>query len=433
MPQPHRFSSSIASGDRVEKCAGDTSSPAARWPERPALPIGNLGKWLITTGIGDAGVMKFVAAQHNTSRTKRPICRNSRLPVAKVHLARGKAGGMRQKPGHRVVDAVGILQRLAEHHVTAALAMNRLCRSKSGDPRLETSGIGELAGMKLGITARQPADITAGVGRLVRKRRKRNDLCTCRAPMRFNVRIEKGERCILGQGNALAGRSDGHLSRAGRNIHRCRKGQQNVEIDGLLHHIRQPFDVGFNFRMFAGLYQPQMSFRKDERRVSQHTSGDGKADLFDSLRAQRPVSFAARPVQHNGGHGHRRIVVGKAMSNGGRRLRLAGHIQHQKHGNAEEPRQIRRRSGAIFRSRDAVEQAHGAFNENKLRIPCLFGKQIAQQVRLHGPAIEIKARCACRKSVEPRIDVIRAGLDAAHLDAASGKSAKQADRHACLA
>ena len=66
---------------------------------------------------------------------------------------------MAEQTGHAVADALRVLKALAEHHVAAALAMDRPRCGEMRQPCAESLGGGEPLGMQFGISARQPATI----------------------------------------------------------------------------------------------------------------------------------------------------------------------------------------------------------------------------------------------------------------------------------
>ncbi|MNL62382.1 hypothetical protein D3C87_1864030 [compost metagenome] len=83
-------------------------------------------------------------------------------------------------------------------------------------------------------------------------------------PVVLEVRIKKGESRVVCKRDALAGRRNRCLHRAGGHIYRRSERKQGIEINGPFHRIRQPFYMRVDFRMFAGLHQAQMPFRQDE-------------------------------------------------------------------------------------------------------------------------------------------------------------------------
>src|ERR1700704_3027005 len=93
-----------------------------------------------------------------------------------MQLALMKTRGVAEQAGHGMADAAGILETFSEHHIAAALAMNRTCPGKAGKTTAKSVCGGKGTRMQFRITARQPADI-AGVGRrLVGERREGHDL-----------------------------------------------------------------------------------------------------------------------------------------------------------------------------------------------------------------------------------------------------------------
>ncbi len=99
---------------------------------------------------------------------------------------------------------VGIDQAGAQRHVAAALAMHRAGLRESAHALGKARRGGELAGMQFRIAAGQPGDVAGGIGRLVGQRREGDDLGARRAPAFQQMRIDKGERHVARQRDALA-------------------------------------------------------------------------------------------------------------------------------------------------------------------------------------------------------------------------------------
>ncbi len=117
----------------------------------------------------------------------------------------------------------------------------------------------------------------------------------------------------------------------------------------------------------------------------------------------------------------------------GRRLRLAGHIEHEQHRQAEPRGEVGGRAAAARRAGDAVEQAHDAFDDENLGALRGLANERVEQRRRHRPAVEIDARRAGRRRVEGGIDIVRPRLCRAHGDAAPPQRGEQAERHRGLA
>ena len=92
--------------------------------------------------------MEFMAAKAHARFSKRAVLQQGRLAIPEMQTALGKACRERQQPGHRVHMPIGIGQRLAQHHVAAALAVNRRTGSRgASQPREKPFSGGEPTGM----------------------------------------------------------------------------------------------------------------------------------------------------------------------------------------------------------------------------------------------------------------------------------------------
>ena len=161
--------------------------------------------------------------------------------------------------------AIRVDQTSAEHHVAAALAMDRACARKAAQTVEEARGGGDPPGMQFGIAARQPAGVAFLRGRFVGERREGNELGALRPPAGLDMRIDEAEGGVAGNGEALARRGQGRWGLA-----RCRQrrrtggGDDRIEIDGRCDRLRQRIKPGMQIGGFAGLHQPKMAIGQDQ-------------------------------------------------------------------------------------------------------------------------------------------------------------------------
>ena len=97
--------------------------------------------------------MELVAADDAALRAKWSVVQQAGLPVAEVHLALCKAGGMAEQRRHEMTRALGIDQAGAKHHEAAALAMHGLALGKVPDAVAETVRRCKLSGVEFRIAA----------------------------------------------------------------------------------------------------------------------------------------------------------------------------------------------------------------------------------------------------------------------------------------
>ncbi len=140
-------------------------------------------------------------------------------------------------------------------------------------------------------------------------------------------------------------------------------------------------------RVFAGLHQTEMPFRQAEFAIAHHGASDRHARLFDGRTGQVDMPLAARPIDHDAGDLDLGIVMPEADRDSRCRLALAGDVKHQEHGYAQQTRQIRSRTGASLATGNAIEKAHGAFNQQQLVIVRRLLEKMRHQIGLHGPAV----------------------------------------------
>ena len=104
-----------------------------------ALRVGDVHERLVVALGDDRGVVEFVAAHDVAGRADRIVRQQARLAIAEMQPALGKARGMAEQARHRVAHALRVLDALAEHHVAAALAVNRMALRKSSQGRRESA------------------------------------------------------------------------------------------------------------------------------------------------------------------------------------------------------------------------------------------------------------------------------------------------------
>lgn len=173
-----------------------------------------------------------------------------------------------------------------------------------------------------------------------------------------------------------------------------------------------------------------MTFGQSQRIAAQNGTHNGHARCLDGGARQAYVALATRPVDDDALRSDLCIVVPEADRDRCRRLALARYIEYQQNRNIQKPRQIGGGAGATLAAIDAIEQAHGAFNQQQICILCRVIQKMGHQIRLHGPAIKIEAFQTGRRLMETRIDIIGPGFHSAHPDATSRKGAKQANGNA---
>ena len=298
-------------------------------------------------GLGQPRIVELVAADLAAGRPERAVGQQAGGPVAEVHPALGEAGRVAEQAEHGVRLAVGILQRFAQHHEAAALAMHRAGRAKALHPGAEIRRRGEPAGMQLRIAAGQPGRRRSRrpaarrrAARTARSRHRQRASAPRHAGRGRRRRRRAPARCA---GRAAAGpphrrRARGASGAASATM-RSRSSERSA-MSASRSRCRARSGV------LAGLHQPEMALRQRQRGVAQDGADDRNAERLDGVGRQPPVPLAAQPVEHDAGDPHVAVVGGKALGDRGGRLRLAGDVEHQQHRQAVEARQVGRRAGA---------------------------------------------------------------------------------------
>ena len=117
---------------------------------------------------------------------------------------------------------------------------------------------------------------------------------------------------------------------------------------------------------------------------------------------QPAMPLAGDLVEDHAGDRDARVVMHAAERDRGRRLRLAGDVDHQHDRPAEQRREIGARAGVSVRARHAVEQPHRAFDDDEVGAVGRLARDLAQQRVGHGEGVEIGAGRAGRGGMEGR-------------------------------
>ena len=100
--------------------------------------------------------------------------------------------------------------------------------------------------------------------------------------------------------------------------------------------------------------------------VARDRAEDGNAERGDGVGHELQMPLAADAIEHDAADPHVRIVRGEAAHQGRRRLRLARNVDDEQHRQSKSRGKVCRRAAAAGRAGDAVEQAHGAFDDEKI-------------------------------------------------------------------
>src|SRR5580700_11256575 len=179
-----------------------------------------------------------------------------------MQLALGETRPMAEQAGHRVAPAGRVFQALAQHHVAAALAMDRAGLGKMLETTGEIARVREGLRVQLRITARQPAAIGFRGRRFIGKRRERQNLCTSFAPGVDRMRIDETEGLVARERDALAGGWQCRRSVNGRaGTKNARVADNGVEIDTALGGVSKTLDQRREIGMLPGLDEAEMPLR----------------------------------------------------------------------------------------------------------------------------------------------------------------------------
>ena len=149
-------------------------------------------------------------------------------------------------------------------------------------------------------------------------------------------------------GGSAAG---GDFARRARKIERGRGGDDPVEIEIALRHVGEAVEPRGEVGVLGGLHQAEMAFRRREAGIALHGAEHRHSRRRHRIGDERLMARAADPVEHDARDPHRRIVGRKPARHRSGRLRLAGHVEHEQHRQAEPRGKVGRRAAAAGRGR----------------------------------------------------------------------------------
>lgn len=202
-----------------------------------------------------------------------------------------------------------------------------------------------------------------------------------------------------------------------------------VEVEAAFGHVGEAGEVGREVGVFGGLDEAEVAFREGEGGIAWDGAQGGKADAGESGLDAGAVAGAGDAVEDDSADAHAGAVGVHAVSDGGRGLRLAGDVEHEKDREGEAFGEVCAGAGAAVRARDTVEEAHGAFDEEKAGA---LG-QVVDEGGGHGPGVEVGAGLAGGGGVEGWIDVVGTGFGGAEGDAAAAEGGDEGEGDGGLA
>ncbi len=118
--------------------------------------------------------------------------------------------------------------------------------------------------------------------------------------------------------------------------------------------------------MLACLHQPEVTLRKMDRLVAGNGTNDRNAEWRDGALDHETMPLAADAIEHDAVDVDSRVVTGKATQHCGGGLSLARDVENKEDGQIECDREFGGGAGSL--AARAVEQAHGGFDDQQVRI-----------------------------------------------------------------
>ena len=200
-----------------------------------------------------------------------------------------------------------------------------------------------------------------------------------------------------------------------------------VAIDMRLDEVGDRLEPGLERLRLARLHEAEMALGQRDLVVSGQRADDRDPHRLDRLDDEPAMALAADAIDDDAGDAEPRVIGRAALDDRRRRLRLPGDVEDEQDRKPKRRRDVGRGAAAPAFRRNAVEQPHRGFAEREVA----FGRRLrgdrGQKLGRHGPGVEIDALAPRRRGVEGRIDVIGAGLEADHIDAAALERAQEAE------
>ncbi len=248
------------------------------------------------------------------------------------------------------------------------------------------------------------------------------------------MRVDEGERRVARERNPLPRRLEGRRAGRGRGKREGARERQDAGAVGVrLDEVGDGLKPRLESVRLARLNEAEMALGQRDFFVARQRADHGDAERLDGLRDQSAVALAADAVDHDARDREARVVGRAALDDGRRRLRLPAHVENQQNRHAEGSGDVRRGAAAPALRWDAVEEPHRGFAERERASPRRLRRERRETRGLHRPGVEVDAFAPRRRGVEGRIDIVRAGLQADHVDAAPPERAQEPERNSRLA
>lgn len=283
--------------DDVKKTSRHFAAPASCRLLDPPMRIPDEGERRVALALRlDRGIVKLMPTQQGAFRAQGMRLDKARLPVAEMELGFRKAERRPEKSRHGMDMADLIGQALPQNHVTAAFAMRGPSFHEPAQTVEKALRCREPSRVKLGIAAWQPAEIAMVRRRLIGERRKESDFRARLSPARQNMRIEKRERFVPGDRDALRGRRQGGRSRARRCLGRAGTRQNGAGIGMFLDKPRDPVQSRIETGGFARLHEAEMTFRQIDFFVAGQGPQNRYSERLDGFAREAAMTRASHPV-----------------------------------------------------------------------------------------------------------------------------------------
>ena len=189
-------------------------------------------------------------------------------------------------------------------------------------------------------------------------------------------------------------------------------------IDMGLDEIGDRLEPRFERLGLPRLHETQMALGQGDALVARQHANDGHANSFDRLDDEPTMAVAGDAIDDDARNFQPIVISCAALDDRRRRLRLTRHIDDQQDRHAERRRDVSRGAGAPGCRGNAVEQPHRGFAQSERtwvgRLPGEGGKEVGG----HRPGIEVDALPPRGCGMKCRVDIVGAGLETDHVDAA---------------
>ena len=179
--------------------------------------------------------------------------------------------------------------------------------------------------------------------------------------------------------------------------------------------------------------QAEVPLRNGNARVPRQPAEHRRFTRLRDRRLEHPeVALTRRAIEDHARQPKRRVEALEAEDHGGNTAGALGGIEDKHHGQPQQLCDLRAASG-LRGSILAIEQAHHAFDDNRIGTRRRTAKDVRVRPSRQHPRVEIACAAACNARVVAGIEKVRTAFERLHDGAAPAQGCDDRERHGGLA